>query len=487
MLRRRSRGVAKNSQHMSGKAVDFNLPDVSMARVRDIGLRLQNGGVGYYPRANNPWVHLDTGGVRHWPKVTRDHLVRLFPNEQTVHIPSDGKPLAGFETARATIESRGGSVSSGYIDIAEGRATGKTLFQILFGGGEGDDEDVGARRGGKRGTAVASRQRNQQVAAAPAEPQEGSTLAFFTQNSSTSTSAPRAEIPAAIRARPTRPTPVLEPEVKATPPAAPPEVKQDEPKQIEVAALAPRNAAPTAPAFPASTSATAPVSTKSASDEEDGKRVTVQLPPRRPANLTALAALAAQSPTLVTVQLPPRRPASLLPDTLLAEAAEDAKPQVVAEAPAQKPALDKPIQVATLGKAVNIPLPPQRPAPSVAASVVGLRTQAASVAPAPSSAVAAYAPAASLPRIIPAAPAQTVLPAAAPAVVDRKGMNSLVSQIAAASSSERGGRVAPASVTALTGPKTVSGRFETPALGRSEEKGFSGAAIRPIGGFKREN
>jgi uncharacterized protein YcbK (DUF882 family) len=131
MLRRRSRGVAKNSQHMSGKAIDFNLPDVSMSRVRDIGLRLQNGGVGYYPRANNPWVHLDTGGVRHWPKVTRDHLVRLFPNEQTVHIPSDGKPLAGFETARATIESRGGSVSSGYIDIAEGRATGRTLFQML--------------------------------------------------------------------------------------------------------------------------------------------------------------------------------------------------------------------------------------------------------------------------------------------------------------------------------------------------------------------
>ncbi|MEM1676841.1 MAG: DUF882 domain-containing protein, partial [Nitrososphaerota archaeon] len=132
MLARRSRGVARNSQHMSGKAVDFNLPDVSMAKVRDIGLRLQAGGVGYYPRANNPWVHLDTGGVRHWPKVTREHLVRLFPDERTVHIPRDGKPLAGFETARAIIEARGGSVSSGYIDIAEGRATGRTLFQILL-------------------------------------------------------------------------------------------------------------------------------------------------------------------------------------------------------------------------------------------------------------------------------------------------------------------------------------------------------------------
>ncbi len=473
MLRRRSRGVAKNSQHMTGKAIDFNLPDVSMAKVRDLGLRLQNGGVGYYPRANNPWVHLDTGGVRHWPKVTRDHLVRIFPNEQTVHIPSDGKPLAGFETARATIEARGGSVSSGYIDIAEGRATGKTLFQILFGGGEGDDEDVGAKRGSKRGTAVASRQRTQQVASAPAESQEGSTLAFFTQNNSTSTSAPRAEIPAGIQSRPTRPTPVQEPEAK-----------REEPRQIEVAALAPRSSPVSTPAFPANVPAAVPLSTKAEVDEEDGKRVNVQLPPRRPANLTALASLATQSPSLVTVQLPPRRPA-----TLLASNTEEAKLEEPAEPTPQKPVPEKPIQVAALGKAVNIPLPPQRPAQYVTASTTGVRTQGApqaATAPAPvSTVVTAYAPASAMPRIIPASPVTTSLPA--PATVDRKGMNSLVSQIAAASNTERGGRVAPTSVTALTGPKSVSGRFEAHQPAKPEDKGFSGSAIRPIGGFKREN
>ncbi len=37
MLRRRSRGVAKHSQHMEGKAMDFYLPDVSPAQVRAVG------------------------------------------------------------------------------------------------------------------------------------------------------------------------------------------------------------------------------------------------------------------------------------------------------------------------------------------------------------------------------------------------------------------------------------------------------------------
>ena len=54
MLRRRSSAVAKNSQHMQGKAMDFYLPDVSADRLRAIGMRLQHGGVGYYPKPTRP-------------------------------------------------------------------------------------------------------------------------------------------------------------------------------------------------------------------------------------------------------------------------------------------------------------------------------------------------------------------------------------------------------------------------------------------------
>ena len=64
MLRRRSNGVAKNSQHMRGKAMDFFIPGVPLAKLRAIGLRMQAGGVGYYPTSGSPFVHMDTGSVR---------------------------------------------------------------------------------------------------------------------------------------------------------------------------------------------------------------------------------------------------------------------------------------------------------------------------------------------------------------------------------------------------------------------------------------
>ena len=93
MLRRRSRGVARFSQHMLGHAMDFYIPGVPLEQLREIGLRLQRGGVGFYPTSGSPFVHMDTGGVRMWPRMTRDQLVRVFPDGRTVHIPSDGKPL----------------------------------------------------------------------------------------------------------------------------------------------------------------------------------------------------------------------------------------------------------------------------------------------------------------------------------------------------------------------------------------------------------
>lgn len=52
MLRSRSKntGVAKKSQHMLGRAMDFYIPGVPLAKLRGIGMRYQIGGVGYYPR-----------------------------------------------------------------------------------------------------------------------------------------------------------------------------------------------------------------------------------------------------------------------------------------------------------------------------------------------------------------------------------------------------------------------------------------------------
>jgi len=119
MLRRRGRGVARNSQHTRGKALDFFLPDVPVTKLRALGLRAHRGGVGFY---RGSFVHLDTGRVRHWPKMSRKALSRIFPRGKTVHIPSNGRPLKGYKIAAANLKrglnadgSRRGVKSSGSL------------------------------------------------------------------------------------------------------------------------------------------------------------------------------------------------------------------------------------------------------------------------------------------------------------------------------------------------------------------------------------
>ena len=106
LLRRRSSGVAEHSQHMLGKATDFFIPGVPLEKLREIGLRMQVGGVGYYPTSGSPFVHMDTGGVRMWPRMTREQLVRVFPQGKTLYIPSDGRPLPGYDMALAAYKAR---------------------------------------------------------------------------------------------------------------------------------------------------------------------------------------------------------------------------------------------------------------------------------------------------------------------------------------------------------------------------------------------
>lgn len=61
-LRRVSRGVAKNSFHMRGQAVDVKLSGVAPSTLARAARKMERGGVGYYRR----FVHLDTGDVRNW-------------------------------------------------------------------------------------------------------------------------------------------------------------------------------------------------------------------------------------------------------------------------------------------------------------------------------------------------------------------------------------------------------------------------------------
>jgi uncharacterized protein YcbK (DUF882 family) len=64
MLRRRSYGVARNSLHMQGMAIDLRVPGRSLRTLRLAAMSLRRGGVGYYPASD--FVHVDTGSVRYW-------------------------------------------------------------------------------------------------------------------------------------------------------------------------------------------------------------------------------------------------------------------------------------------------------------------------------------------------------------------------------------------------------------------------------------
>lgn len=63
-LRHVSTGVAKDSLHMFGRAIDVRLTSAATGQLREAAVALHRGGVGYYPESN--FVHIDTGAVRSW-------------------------------------------------------------------------------------------------------------------------------------------------------------------------------------------------------------------------------------------------------------------------------------------------------------------------------------------------------------------------------------------------------------------------------------
>ena len=59
-----SSGVARNSLHIKGMAIDVRLPGHELKTLKRAALDLRGGGVGYYPSSD--FVHVDVGRVRYW-------------------------------------------------------------------------------------------------------------------------------------------------------------------------------------------------------------------------------------------------------------------------------------------------------------------------------------------------------------------------------------------------------------------------------------
>lgn len=170
MLRATSSGVAENSQHTKGHAMDFFIPGIPLSKLRAVAMRKQVGGVGFYPTSGSPFVHLDTGSVRAWPRMTRAQLKDLFPDGRTMHLPTDGKPLSqeGYQVALAewkqchSYPCNGGN--SGTRVASNGGGNGRTLMDMFFGG---NDSQPAAAPAPVQVAAVAPQQQTATPAAAP--------------------------------------------------------------------------------------------------------------------------------------------------------------------------------------------------------------------------------------------------------------------------------------------------------------------------------
>jgi uncharacterized protein YcbK (DUF882 family) len=204
MLRRRSRGVAEYSLHTLGKAMDIHVPDVSTTSLRETAIRMQRGGVGFYPSSG--FVHLDVGNVRAWPRMRYDQLARLFPDGRSVHIAADGRTLSGYEEARVALAARNGTSAP---SLAQVRSKG--FFASLFGWEDPDDTPTAAR--GRRAPGAAQ-------VAANVEPQRQPSPALVRAEANR----PRGETfigPAAVASVPLPPRRPAETAVATLVPAAP--------------------------------------------------------------------------------------------------------------------------------------------------------------------------------------------------------------------------------------------------------------------------
>jgi hypothetical protein len=108
-------------------------------------MKFQRGGVGYYPSSGSPFVHVDTGSVRYWPRMPRKQLLAMFPNGETLYLPADGKPLPGYDRALARNKSSGGTALA-YLETGDeksGKGKGNWLKRV-FSGGADEAEDAEA-------------------------------------------------------------------------------------------------------------------------------------------------------------------------------------------------------------------------------------------------------------------------------------------------------------------------------------------------------
>jgi hypothetical protein len=214
-----------------------------------------------------------------------------------VFIPADGQPMPGYEQARAEIEARGGNVQ-----VASGGGIGG-LFSWLFGGGADDAEESGGQEAtttvASTGNARGGRSGGPQAQEPPVEVADVGPEAVAKAKRHLPTGAAYASAP--------EPTPVAKSQAPDSGPDAVATAKRNLPTGPTYASAS--ESAPTPPVRPqAVAELEQPNVASDASPEEPSSsavpKFIAPLPPRKPADLAALA--------FADAPMPPTRPADLI-------------------------------------------------------------------------------------------------------------------------------------------------------------------------------
>src|SRR5205807_670093 len=89
MLSKTHFGVAENSQHLYGRALDVHFGD-KLADAMKAARAMQRGGVGWYPHSG--FIHMDSGPVRNWD-LDHKELGTLLVGNRKVRFDKHGHML----------------------------------------------------------------------------------------------------------------------------------------------------------------------------------------------------------------------------------------------------------------------------------------------------------------------------------------------------------------------------------------------------------
>jgi hypothetical protein len=87
MLARTNFGVAENSQHIFGRALDVHF-GTKLGEAMQAARAMRRGGVGWYP--NSGFIHIDSGPVRNWDLGDTGLGSLLFDGKQ-IHFNDKGE------------------------------------------------------------------------------------------------------------------------------------------------------------------------------------------------------------------------------------------------------------------------------------------------------------------------------------------------------------------------------------------------------------